>query len=85
MRLNKNVFNSFLKVSIQIVFLSLSGSLFQIVGRISTQFLHNRAFCEESTILTECVDFCRSMNIRYGAICEIDAESQKIRISHILI
>ena len=56
-----------------------------MVGRISTQFLHNRAFCEESTILTECVDVCRSMNIKYGAICEINAESQKIRIFDIII
>ena len=47
-----------------------------IVGRISAQFLHDRAFCdhEKSTIFTECVDFYTSMNIS-GAICEISAES----------
>ena len=32
-------------------------------------------------MLTECVDFCRRMNIRYGAICETNTESQIIRIS----
>ena len=47
-----------------------------IVERISAQFLHNRAFCEESTTLTECIDVYTSMNIRYGAICQINAESQ---------
>ena len=41
--------------------------------------------CTISTILTECVEFYTSMNIRYGAICEINAESQKITISDILI
>ena len=56
-----------------------------IVGRISEQFVHNRAFCEESTILTGCVDFYTSMNIRYKGICEIKLESQKNRISDILI
>ena len=56
-----------------------------IVGRISAQFLHNRASCEESTILKECVDFCTSINIKYGAICEINAENQKIRVSDILM
>ena len=49
-----------------------------IVGRISAQFLHNRAFCEESTILTGCEDFCRSMNIRYGAICDLTLKAKKI-------
>ena len=43
------------------------------------------AFCEESTKLTGCVDFDTSMNIRYGATCEIDTESQKFEISDILI
>ena len=51
---------------------------------ISAQFLHNRAFPEESTIFTECADFYASMNIRYGFICEINAEGTK-RISNILI
>ena len=37
----------------------------------SAQFLYNRAFCEESTILTGCVDFYTNMNIRYRGICEI--------------
>ena len=37
-------------------------------ARISAQSLHNRAVCEESTILTECVDFYTSMNIKYGGI-----------------
>ena len=36
--------------------------LFTAEGRISAQFLHNCAFCEESTILTECVDIYTSMN-----------------------
>ena len=56
-----------------------------VVGRISEQFLNNRAFCEESTILTGCVDFYTSMNIRYRGICEINPESQENRISDILI
>ena len=43
------------------------------------------AFCEESTILTVCVDFDTSMNIRYGGICEINANSQKFGISDILL
>ena len=43
------------------------------------------AFCEESTKLTGCVDFDTSMNIRYGATCEINMESQKFEISDILI
>ena len=42
------------------------------VGRISAQFLHNRASCEES-IVPECVDFHVSTNVRYGGICEINA------------
>ena len=49
-----------------------------LVGRISAQFLNNRAFCEESTILTECVEFRMSMNIRYGAICEMNVENQNL-------
>ena len=56
-----------------------------IVGRICPQFLHNRAFCEESTKLTGCVDFDTSMNIRYGGISEINTESQKVEISDIFI
>ena len=56
-----------------------------IVERISAPFLHNRAFCEESTTLTECIDVYTSMNIKYGAICQINAESKKIKISDILI
>ena len=57
-----------------------------LVGQISSaQFLHNRAFCEESTILTECVYFYTSMNIRCGAIGKINAESPKIAISDNLI
>ena len=43
------------------------------MGRMSAQFLHNRAFCKESTTSTECVDFYTSMNTRYGAISEINA------------
>ena len=43
------------------------------MGRMSAHFLHNRAFCKESTTLTECVDFYTSMNTRYGAIDEINA------------
>ena len=43
------------------------------------------AFYEESTKLTGCVDFDTSMNIRYGATCEINTESQKFEISDILI
>jgi hypothetical protein len=35
------------------------------------------AFCEESTILTGCVDFDTSMNIRCRDICEINAISQR--------
>ena len=52
---------------------------------ISAQFLHNCAFCEENTMLTGSVDLYISMNIKYGAICENNAESQKMRISDILI
>ena len=51
------------------------------MGRISEQLVHNRAFCEESTIFTGCVDFYTSMKIRYKAICEINPESQKNRIN----
>ena len=51
-----------------------------LVGRISAQFLYIRAFCEKSTILRECVDLCRSMNIRCGAICEINAEAKKLEL-----
>ena len=58
-----------------------------IIGQIhvSAQFLHNRAFCEENTMLTESVDLYISMNIKYGAICENNSESQKMRISDILM
>ena len=38
------------------------------------------AFYEESTILTECADFDTSMNIKYGGICEINANSKKFGI-----
>ena len=58
---------------------------YNVVGQISGQFVHNRAFCEESTILTGCVDFYTSTNIRYRGICEINSESQKIITSDILI
>ena len=57
--------------------------LFIIVQRICKSIVH--AFCEESTKLTGCVDFDPSMNIRYGATCEINAESQKFEISDILV
>jgi hypothetical protein len=42
-----------------------------VVGRISAQFCNNCAVSEESTILTVCVDFDTSRNIRHGGICEI--------------
>jgi hypothetical protein len=42
------------------------------------------AVSEESTILTGCVDFDTSMNIRYGGICD-NANSQKFGISDILL
>ena len=48
------------------------------VGWISEIFVYNHAFCEESTILTVFVNFYTSMNIRCGAICEINLERQKI-------
>ena len=32
-----------------------------LMGRISARFLHNRAFCEENTTLTECLDFYTSI------------------------
>jgi hypothetical protein len=52
--------------------------LFIIVGRIRSQFCSNCAVSEESTILTVfyyvCLDFDTSMNIRYGGICEINAD-----------
>ena len=48
------------------------------VGWISEQFAYNHAFCEESTILTVFVNFYTSMNIRFGAICEINLQRQKI-------
>ena len=35
--------------------------------------------------LTGYVEFDKSINIRYAAICEIDTESQKFKISIILI
>ena len=54
------------------------------MGQMSAQFLHNRAFCKESTTSTECVDFYTSMNTRYGALREINAASIN-RISDILI
>ena len=57
------------------VAISFKNLLIVLVGRISEQFLHNRAFCEESTILTGCADFYTSMNIRYRGICEINPES----------
>ena len=46
-----------------------------IVGRISAQFLHNSVYWEESTVLTECLNFYTSINIRYGGIFEKNAES----------
>ena len=47
-----------------------------LVGRKAHN--HNNAFCEKKyDILTECVDFYATMNIKYGAIIEINAESQK--------
>ena len=48
-----------------------------IVGRISAQFCNNWAVSEESTILqtVSYADFDTSMNIRYGGICEINADS----------
>jgi hypothetical protein len=52
------------------------------VGRISESI---GAFCEESAILTGCVDFGTSMNIKYGGICEINANSEKFGISGILL
>ena len=36
-------------------------------------------------MLTESADLYISMNIKYGAICENNAESQKMRISDILM
>jgi hypothetical protein len=39
---------------------------------------------KESTILTGCVDFDTSMNIRYRGIYEINANSQKFGISDII-
>ena len=47
---------------------------------MSAQFLHNRAFCKESTTSAGCVDFYTSMNTRYGAIREINAASKKNKI-----
>ena len=54
-----------------------------IVERICKSI--NCAFCDENTKLTGCVDFDTSMNIRYGATCEINTKSQKFEISDILI
>ena len=53
--------------------------------RISVQFLRNRAFCDESTILTECIEFYTSVNIRYEGMGEINPESKKNGISDISI
>ena len=52
-----------------------------VVGRINAQFLHNRAFCEECIIMTRCVDFYTSMNIKYRGIYEINLGSQKNRMT----
>ena len=42
------------------------------------------SFCKESTKITGWVHFDTSMNIRYAGMCEINAESQKVKISDIL-
>jgi hypothetical protein len=46
-----------------------------LVGWISANFAIIVQYSEESTILTVCVDFDTSMNIRYGGICELNADS----------
>jgi hypothetical protein len=48
-----------------------SGRAIDILGRADKW--KYCAFCEETTILTGCVDFDTIMNIRYGGICEINA------------
>ena len=42
-------------------------------------------FVKKCTKLTGCVHFDTSMNIRYAGICEINTESQKYKISDILM
>ena len=49
--------------------------MFTVLGTAHHLDLHNCAVSEESTILTGCVDFDTSMNIRYGGIREINADS----------